>query len=262
MKHSTLAAALLAWAVSVAAGPAPDDEIAYKSMTQVGCYSQVPTFKDLGKYTYQSSGYCQRQCVPQGYPVMALYDGGHCLCGKKLPPKSTKTDKSNCDKSCDGWPEEYCGGSDAYTVILTGLEDDVPTMDDTSATTDGVSKTLTTQAGKTIWVTAEPEQKSDEDGGGPNPAGIAAGVVVGILGMVGILAGAFFFYKRQKRKRAEEEYRRAQDINSFVSAAKHPPSEDSRWDGEYMAQRRYSNGSIADDEDYSRRILKVTNPDR
>lgn len=133
----------------------------------------------------------------------------------------------------------------------------MPTMDDTSATTDGVSKTLTTQAGKTIWVTAEPEQKSDEDGGGPNPAGIAAGVVVGILGMVGILAGAFFFYKRQKRKRAEEEYRRAQDINSFVSAAKHPPSEDSRWDGEYMAQRRYSNGSIADDEDYSRRILKV-----
>lgn len=130
-------------------------------------------------------------------------------------------------------------------------------MDESSATTDGVSKTLTTQAGKTIWVTAEATQQSEEEDDGPNTAGIAAGVVVGILGLVGILAGAFFFYKRQKRKRAEEEYRRAQDINSFVAAAKTPPSEDSRWDGEYMAQRRFSNGSIADDEDFSRRILKV-----
>ena len=114
----------------------------------------------------------------------------------------------------------------------------MPTMDESSATTDGVSKTLTTQAGKTIWVTAEATQQSEEEDDGPNTAGIAAGVVVGILGLVGILAGAFFFYKRQKRKRA-------------------PPSEDSRWDGEYMAQRRFSNGSIADDEDFSRRILKV-----
>jgi cell wall integrity and stress response component len=32
---------------------------------------------------------------------------------------------------------------------------------------------------------------------------------------------------------------------------------DSRFDGDFMAQRRQSNGSIDDDQDFSRRILQV-----
>jgi cell wall integrity and stress response component len=58
----------------------------------------------------------------------------------------------------------------------------------------------------------------------------------------------------------EEEYRRQAAVNSFVSGGKLHTSNssmtDSRLDPEFMA-RRQSNGSIADNEDYSRRILKV-----
>ena len=101
---------------------------------------------------------------------------------------------------------------------------------------------------------SEPEKK------GPNTAGIAAGVVVGVLGLAAIIGGVFFYLRRQRRLAVEEEYRRQAAVNSFVSGGKLHTSNssmtDSRLDPEFMA-RRQSNGSIADNEDYSRRILKV-----
>jgi cell wall integrity and stress response component len=91
----------------------------------------------------------------------------------------------------------------------------------------------------------------------PNTAGIAAGVVVGIVGLGAIIGAAIFFYRRHKRRAVEEEYRRNAEINSFVQKKPMSGSSDSRWDGNHMAERRQSNGSIADDEDFSRRILQV-----
>jgi cell wall integrity and stress response component len=103
--------------------------------------------------------------------------------------------------------------------------------------------------------TSEPEKK------GPNTAGIAAGVVVGVVVLAAIIGGVFLYLRRQKRKGVEDEYRRQAAVNSFVSGGKlHTSSSsmtDSRLDPEFMA-RRQSNGSIADNEDYSRRILKVS----
>lgn len=70
------------------------------------------------------------------------------------------------------------------------------------------------------------------------------------------MGGLFFFMKQRKKRALEEEHRR----NAEASAAK-PPSYnanpfDTRLDP-VMAQRRMSDGSIADNQDYSRRILKV-----
>ena len=100
----------------------------------------------------------------------------------------------------------------------------------------------------------EPEKK------GPNTAGIAARVVVGVLALAAIIGGVFFYLRRQRRLEVEEEYRSQAAVNSFVSGGKLHTSNssmtDSRLDPEFMA-RRQSNGSIADNEDYSRRILKV-----
>jgi hypothetical protein len=66
----------------------------------------------------------------------------------------------------------------------------------------------------------------------------------------------------------EEEYRRNAAISQFTSGAKHPGSSagdstfsDMRLDPAVMAQRRMSDGSIADNQDYSRRILKVFHTD-
>jgi hypothetical protein len=88
--------------------------------------------------------------------------------------------------------------------------------------------------------------------------------VVGIVGLSAICAGVWFFLRRRRQKQAEDDYRRnAANIDQFVSGGKLHTSassiNDSRIDPSFM-DRRQSNGSIADNEDYSRRILKVWLP--
>jgi cell wall integrity and stress response component len=98
-----------------------------------------------------------------------------------------------------------------------------------------------------------------------NVAGIAAGVVVGVVALAGIALGLFFFMRHKKRKAAEEDFKRTQ-VGDFMrhggtSSESKPPNtgysnmSDSRLDPE--ANKRNSIGSIADDQDYSRRILRV-----
>ncbi len=97
---------------------------------------------------------------------------------------------------------------------------------------------------------------------GPNKAGIAAGVVVGIVALSAVAGGVFFFLRNRKRRAIEEEYRR----NMANGYGPKPPNSsagsmsDSRLDPVVMMQRRQSDGSIADNQDYSRRILKVCCP--
>ncbi|KAL9633698.1 MAG: hypothetical protein Q9164_004545 [Protoblastenia rupestris] len=130
----------------------------------------------------------------------------------------------------------------------------------TRASTIVVTQPGQTQAQETVITTVE-EAKS---GGGPNVAGIAAGVVVGVA-LLGAIAGGLFFYLRsRKRKALEEEYRQnaASNYNTLKpSTSSAGSTSDSRLEPSVMMQRRQSDGSIADNQDYSRRILKVTNPD-
>nr|KAG7880461.1 hypothetical protein KL937_002023 [Ogataea polymorpha]KAG7889257.1 hypothetical protein KL936_002831 [Ogataea polymorpha]KAG7894708.1 hypothetical protein KL908_002080 [Ogataea polymorpha]KAG7899698.1 hypothetical protein KL935_003239 [Ogataea polymorpha]KAG7906538.1 hypothetical protein KL907_002178 [Ogataea polymorpha] len=64
-----------------------------------------------------SSFHCSSEC--SSYKYIALTNGNECYCGDDEPSSS---DSSNsCDTSCDGYPSEKCGGSDAYTVY--GLSD-------------------------------------------------------------------------------------------------------------------------------------------
>lgn len=64
--------------------------------------------------------------------------------------------------------------------------------------------------------------------------------------------GAFFLMKKRRRERVEEEYRKSAAAREFARK----PEQDHRLDP-VMIQRRDSVGSIADNQDYSRRILKV-----
>jgi cell wall integrity and stress response component len=82
---------------------------------------------------------------------------------------------------------------------------------------------------------------------------------VGVVALAGIIGGVWFFMRRRRQQQAEEDYRRnAANVNSFVNGGKTSASSmnDSRLDPSFV-DRRQSNGSIADNEDYSRRILKV-----
>ncbi|KAA8649823.1 uncharacterized protein ATNIH1004_002500 [Aspergillus tanneri] len=267
--RSAFAAAALFLAVGWPAANAQDLQ---------GCYSDAGSLEDQGSYTYQSDGYCRKLCSDGDYGVFALHAGTHCLCGNKLPADSAKTSDSNCDKECAGWPATKCGGKNAYSIYLTGVKSKVDKDSSSSSSSSTQSGTATTapsdkssQAGQTVIKTstsnaeaATEMNKEDKKDSGPNTAAIAAGVVVGVVGFCALVGAIFFLRRFRNRKATEEQYRHSVGVDNY--AAGKPMSQssmsDSRFDGDFMAQRRQSNGSIDDDQDFSRRILQVTNPDR
>lgn len=161
------------------------------------------------------------------------------------------------------------GGDSSYGVYLTGEGDNVQTYgsSSTSTTTGDGSKTtdtVETSGGHTVVVTAASEtggtdEKKDSKS---NTAAIAAGVVVGVVGFCALVGAGFFLWRFRKRKSIEEEYRRNAAIDQYGKPKSASTMSDSRFDGDFLAQRRQSNGSIDDDQDFSRRILQVRRSDR
>ncbi|KAJ6014558.1 hypothetical protein N7540_009149 [Penicillium herquei] len=257
------------------------------TLTLVGCYSSSEGLTNQTSYEFQSSGWCEDRCVGYNAAVFALTAGSDCLCGEELPPTSDKVASSNCNTECDGWPSDMCGGTGYYSLYTTGLETNVGTYgsetasasassststgstsnNSTASHTDNTESTVSTNSvGETVTMTAVSQvqnaadsQKSEDQKAKSehNTASIAAGVVVGVVG-IAALAGAIFFFHRSRKQKSQGfgGGSRGFGRNSQL------PMGDSRFDGQYMAQRRQSNGSIDDDHDFSRRILQVTNPDR
>lgn len=97
-----------------------------------------------------------------------------------------------------------------------------------------------------------------DDSGGPNVAGIAGGSVVGVVVLLGAVGAMFFYMRRKRNAEIEEEHRRNAAVNSFIGGGHSTGGSvtDARLEP-IMAQRRMSDGSIKDNEDYSRRILRV-----
>ena len=187
------------------------------------------------------------------------------------------------------------GGPNAYSVQLTGLDNSVGSQkgsnsnsnSDSGSNSNASASSSTSVAAaaptpsptqkeppsvvtkaSTIVVTAPGQTTAKETvittshtntpSSGPSKAGIAAGVVVGIVALSAIAGGIFFFLRNRKRRAVEEEYHR----NLTGGYGPKPPStagsmSDSRLEPSVMFQRRQSDGSIADNQDYSRRILKV-----
>lgn len=124
-------------------------------------------------------------------------------------------------------------------------------------TVGGQTQTVTA-SGQDPSGTSSPSKSSGSSGA--SKAGIAAGVVVGILGLCALAGGIFLYIRMRRRRAVEDEYRRNAEINRFVAGGRvgsGSSMSDSRLEPSVMAQRRMSSGSIADNQDYSRRILKV-----
>ncbi|KAJ5965700.1 hypothetical protein N7481_012414 [Penicillium waksmanii] len=86
----------------------------------LGCYSKVPALTSQTVYIYQNYGYCTDKCSEGGYRVAALSSGKKCACSNELPDDSAKVDADKCNVTCEGWPEDNCGGNGFYTVLSTG----------------------------------------------------------------------------------------------------------------------------------------------
>jgi len=238
-----------------------------------GCFSSSGSLVLNSSPTYNSAGECGTVlCGPQGLKknVAATTQGNQCWCGDDYPPLDTLVDDKLCNAPCTGYGQDACGGSEYWTVYNTGIKlYDVPYSPNTTTSASGSaspSAATSTAGGPTVFVT----QTSSTDAPPPKPssnntAGIAAGTVVAVIAVLGIGGGVFFFLRRRRNREIEEEHRRTAAVNAFIHGGDKPPSSsgghsnsDARLDP-VMAQRRLSDGSIADNQDYSRKILRVTN---
>ena len=185
---------------------------------------------------------------------------------------------------------EQGGGPNAWAAYLTGLDPSAPVANEgtapgpsgagSQATTPAPSPTATNggagsptiiRIDSTVFVA--PNQTSQTviyetefaKPSGPNKTAIAAGVVVGVVLLAALVGGLLFWMRQRKRRDLEEQNRHSTSLSNFATYNEKPPStlslSDSRLDPSVMFARRQSDGSIADNQDYSRRILKVTNPD-
>lgn len=233
------------------------------------------------KSTAVSSGSCNTYCTQKQYPVSGLR-ADNCYCGMVYPPVDTQVDDSKCNFPCPAYPKEACGSlgnPGFYSIWNTGVNINpanyVPPASSTSSSSTPSSTSSTTAPGSEKSSSAASPSGPASQSAEPTPtdapgdskkktnvAGIAAGTVVGVVVLGGLLGAAFFTMRRRRNAEIEEEHRRNAAVNAFINGSKPPSTSgsismtDSRLDP-IMAHRRLSDGSIADNEDYSRRILRV-----
>ncbi|KPI42936.1 uncharacterized protein AB675_2137 [Cyphellophora attinorum] len=248
-------------ATAVATGAAPAGPI-----ETLDCYNTLGSNSDEeDNNTFQSSGHCQSVCTAKGAKVMITSGGMSCYCGDSIPPASDKVDSDQCNIGCGGYKLQTCGGLGTYQYYLTGLG--APTIEKDNSTTSAKPSATTSavDTARPAVVTATASASpSSSGGGGSSKVGIAVGVVVGVIAVAAIAGVAVFFYRRRRNQKLEEEHARNAAINGFTKGPKSEASSanDSRLDPSIYSARRDSLGSIADERDFSRRILQVRNPDR
>ncbi|KAK3306044.1 uncharacterized protein B0T15DRAFT_216984 [Chaetomium strumarium] len=239
------------------------------SPTVQGCFKSSGDLVFNTTIKYNTIGICATDtCYHGGFAVGGSTGGNQCWCGNSYPPKDDLVEDSKCNVPCPGFGDHACGGIDTWTIYNTGVTLAVKYKDDPSTTKSSTSSTSSptqsaTKVGETVVVTATPTSDAEKKpSGGTNTGGIVAGVVVAVVVVAAAVAGGFFYLRRKRNQEIEEEHRRNAAVSAFIGK---PPGSssgtsmtDSRLDP-VMAQRRMSDGSIADNQDYSRRILRVTN---
>lgn len=247
--------------------------------TSQGCFSSEGDWKEF-EVEGMSRGSCKDKCQEEGYLVTGL-GGATCYCGDNYPPEDDLVDDKKCDYPCPAYSQEACGGikeGGFYSVFNNGIKMAVPNKEAAKESSTTVSSATgretapsNPESSSSSTATSAPQESgannedgSDGDDGGPSVGGIIGGVVAGVV-IIAIGAGVgFWWFRRRRNHDIEEEHRRNAAVNSFMAGAKPPGSSgglsmtDSRMDP-VLAHRRMSDGSIADNQDYSRKILRVTN---
>lgn len=83
-----------------------------------GCYdTHGLNLKSQGQYEWQSLSYCQQHCG--GSPIVAMRNGGECLCGDSLGLLSSASlTPGLCNVRCNGWAYQSCGGNSSVDVYV------------------------------------------------------------------------------------------------------------------------------------------------
>ncbi|RCI09824.1 hypothetical protein L249_4017 [Ophiocordyceps polyrhachis-furcata BCC 54312] len=65
---------------------------------------------------YQTNGLCHDHCM-KSKRAYAITQGNSCWCSDYTPAQGTQVDKSKCDRTCPGYPEENCGGKGLFGYV-------------------------------------------------------------------------------------------------------------------------------------------------
>lgn len=167
--------------------------------------------------------------------------------------------------------------SDTSTIsqsTVTGME----TVTMTSSVSSPAETAATSKSTSKSTETGTPSDDSKKSSDNGISSGAIAGIVVGAIGAIAILAALFLFWRR--RNNSQNAYvasksplgftdpfgSRVEDKMAFGGLNGGPANSsfmavDQRLNPVMLGERRLSEGSIADERDYSRKILRVANPD-
>lgn len=99
-----IASSLLLGASTVSAyGASAPGPVVYK-----GCYSTSTGLSLNSSYTFNTQGYCQTQCAPLSYNVLATSQSTDCYCGNEIPPAADLVSDSYCSSPCAGYGQDMC----------------------------------------------------------------------------------------------------------------------------------------------------------
>lgn len=278
--------------------------LAALAMAQDGGYGEEGCFEDSGSlkkaYTniYNSAGKCYAACEKKGSAVFAM-QGQKCFCGDSLPSKTASSSK--CKETCPGFPDDSCGGDDAWSVFTiagksvsssspsstssksssTSSSSSSSTSSSSSSSKGSSTQSSSTGASSTSSAASATASGDDDDDDKDKKAsgiggGAIAGIVIGIVAALGIIGAALVFWR--KRRNAHNDYNPSSSPDGFrdpfgvhesklssastaVNSSSPPMPVDQRLNPAMLGERRISDGSLADEQDYSRKILRVTNPD-
>ncbi|KAI1116783.1 hypothetical protein F5Y14DRAFT_33285 [Nemania sp. NC0429] len=261
---------------------------------------------------WQSNGLCHDFCFRQSF-ALAVLQGHYCWCSDYVPAKSSQVDTDECNEPCPGWKPDTCGTHDLFGYIQldkvpSGTADGSSSSTSSESSTDSSTTTSTTPTPstsvktvttggtvslETVTVTPTASVQPDSNKTSQLGTGPIVGIVVGVLGVVAIIAGIAVFVCLQHRRRRREE-QLASRPHSHLSGSGGVTSTPttamaSVWDGEngstgrrnsrlmphdprmdpfatniysrFENKSRESINTLQDNQDYSRKVLRPTNPD-
>lgn len=258
--------------------------------------------------TFQSHGECQKTCS-KDY-VFAILQENECWCSDAAPGDTTDVD--DCDNDCPGYPFETCGNIDeglfAYIQLngrpsttigspTTTTSSTTDTSTSATPTDDDGSATTTATDGPTSTSGSGSDGETETGKGDSISGGAIAGIVIGSIAAVAIIAALLWFFCIYRRRNQPKDDNLSTSFferpvprplfqgtlgprdaalgnhNAHKSNASfHPPGPtqrlsvpaftDSRLNSNlYPNGSRLSNVSLHDHQDYSRPVLRLTNPD-
>ncbi|CCH41154.1 Receptor-type tyrosine-protein phosphatase alpha [Wickerhamomyces ciferrii] len=198
-------------------------------------------------------------------------------------PTTTTNSQSTTTTSSSSNPTTTSNSntSSKETVLTTNDGGKTSTVVQTVAATESSSPTSSNQqssstSSSNASSSSSSDSKKDDDKGGKktNLVGPVVGGVVGGVALVALISLLFFFLRRRTSTKRDAEladsayYDAIKRDNSTVARplsnpflSKEDYNTDQRLNPVMLGRRRISEGSLADEADYSRKILRVANPD-